>query len=84
MKRAEIAFWTEKRQRQKSPPSKSISRAADAGRNPFDALPGITGFHIVTLNGVNTAFFSSGNSLYMINLSNAAARMRHVRKSTHR
>jgi hypothetical protein len=39
--------------------------------NPFDALPGITGFDVLTINGINTAYLSSGNSLFTINLSNA-------------
>ena len=37
----------------------------------FDALPGVTGFDVLTVGGVNTAYFSSGNNLYTLNLTNA-------------
>ena len=38
----------------------------------LDVGAGTTGFDIYTLNGVNTAYLSSGNSLYTVNLSNGA------------
>jgi hypothetical protein len=37
----------------------------------FNAIAGITGLDVLTIGGVNTAFLSSGNSLYTLDLSTA-------------
>lgn len=38
--------------------------------NPFDAMFGHTGLDVYSVGGMNTAYFSSGNNLYTIDLSN--------------